>query len=55
MIKKTLIKFLKWLALQSLKWVFMYIDKDKNGTLSKKEIKEFATKIQRVVKGGVRK
>lgn len=50
MIKKILVMFMKWLALNALKWVYNFIDTDDDGLLSEEEIKAFTNKIKLAIK-----
>jgi Ca2+-binding EF-hand superfamily protein len=46
--KKVLFKFMKGFLIYTLKYVFHYIDKDHDGKISKKEIKDLIKKIKKI-------
>jgi len=52
MIKKIIFKILKNLSLYLMKLAYDFIDADRDGLLSQKEIKEFTKKIKILLKGG---
>ena len=55
MLKKIVFRIIKKIAELAISWVYSFIDTDKDGLISLKEIKDFNKKISKLLKGGKRK